>query len=118
MQEQVISFETSKLAKEKGFPDIDCTRYYVVGGVIVSANWVDIYEPKEYYPIVAQSLLQKWIRDSHAIHIELEWYEDSSYEGWLVSDIFKDDVEYAECNVKTYEECLEICLLNALYYIK
>lgn len=121
MKEQCISFETSKLAKEKGFPDYECTRYYLADGSIVSANWVDIYEPKEYYPIVSQSLLQKWLRDEHKLHIEVQWYDDDEFAGFLVGKNFEsNEYTYDSSDAKSmvYEEVIDKCLLMGLSEIK
>lgn len=64
MEEQLISFKTAKLAKEKGFDIATIHRYdefgQIVEGMVFSNR--EIYAP-------TQSLLQKWLREKHKIHI-------------------------------------------------
>ena len=80
MEEQLISFETAKLAKEKGFY-IDCEHGFRInedGDVEFYECWhlhlSDHYEKhiKEtdfLYGCPTQSLLQKWLREVHNIHV-------------------------------------------------
>jgi hypothetical protein len=90
MQEQLITFETAKLAKEKGFKfDVDLDDYVVNGGLMFfgknykdpnyilplnllfwetspnTQQWIDI---DVHCP--TQSLLQKWLREVHNIDVE------------------------------------------------
>ena len=71
MKEELISFETAKLAKEKGF-DIDCGKgYYLTGGNRVNGFREIInykYDPQFYWR-PTQSLLQKWLREEKRLHI-------------------------------------------------
>lgn len=91
MEEQLITFETAKLAKEKGFniPQnkmysygkdmfeyIDKVRFY--DGIKYECsetpyNWNDDKSPTstKYFSAPTQSLLQKWLREKHGIHIVL-----------------------------------------------
>ena len=79
MKEQLISFETAKLAKEKGFPTLNHIRtsYYnhlgeLNGDVIeLIKSQVRKQDTKPFDIITAptQSLLQKWLRDIHGWHI-------------------------------------------------
>jgi hypothetical protein len=98
MKEQLITFETAKLAKEKGFnvpTFVHYTEYLVnkideeypngggpfsmTKGEIVLSNSYHKNNDKNgdfsnenYYSCAAstQSLLQKWIREKHDIHVE------------------------------------------------
>lgn len=72
MEEQLISFETAKLAKEKGF-DINDTKYIHYKSKIHephtlfprnSAAMAD-GDIKEYYSAPTQSLLQRWLREKN-----------------------------------------------------
>jgi len=96
MTEELISFETAKLAKDKGFPqDVFNTPWYNRFGTECGRTDIDeggdyLYygsgaytsEPKrkvskeEYYKYTSikfkaptQSLLQKWLREKYDIHI-------------------------------------------------
>src|SRR5690349_55524 len=81
MKEQSISLTTAKLAKNKKF-------YFDTGGKFENRESI-IYTPgiteKEYFAsplynsnnhevfvIVPQSILQKWLRENHKIHIIVE----------------------------------------------
>ena len=71
IEEQYVSFETAKLAKEKGF-DIP-TRYGFserrsLVRVDTSDNW---NQDKELYSRPTQSLLARWLRDKHKLFIEI-----------------------------------------------
>ena len=60
-----------------------------------------------------QSLLQKWFRDVHKIHIQINWYADGTYKASLISDVFEDE-ENDVSFFNTFEECLEDALFEAL----
>jgi hypothetical protein len=113
MTDQLISFETAKLAKEKsfnedmchcgGFPDCICT---------------------DLRP--TQSLLQKWLREVHHYHVIAEPYPHSDgFLRWncLVNNLRKTTnncfLNYAIMSPfkGTYEEALEIGLQEALKLI-
>lgn len=71
IEEQYVSFETTKLAKEKGF-DIP-TRYGFserrsLVRVDTSDNW---NQYKELYSRPTQSLLARWLREKHKLFIEV-----------------------------------------------
>ena len=74
MEEQLISFETAKLAKEKGFN----LETYIKLDEDNPKNLNSNYNPKEYQPWyldISQSLLQKWLREVHNIHINIRYEE-------------------------------------------
>lgn len=113
MEEQLISFETAKLAKEKGF-DIHCRFYY-------DEEMLNVYE-NEDFPYNSwggslfaptQSLLQKWLREIHNIDIVLDHAVST---GWYYRVYFKN-MNWST-PFKKYEEALEQGLLEALKLIK
>lgn len=78
MVDQLISFETAKLAKEKGF--ISKSPYYQID----DADEIDLVDMKgfplhsndqegDYYEAPTQSLLQKWLWEKHGIFIEIQF---------------------------------------------
>ena len=149
MEEQLVSSETAKLAKEKGFNEptkgfvepyhhdvlefIDDICIYIYSGY---------YPQKDYHKILdngwflapTQSLLQKWIREKHDIHIELRLnMTDCTLNNYFVvlkkiglkskteggtltwkSDVLKDYDSF----MNSYEDALEIGLQEALKLIK
>ncbi len=138
MKEQIVSFELAKLAKEKGF-NIESDKYYCivpieeqkVGDVVLEEEtYTHIAMGKgeaawfRYAPITSQTLLQKWLREEHNIHIVI----DVAYNGKGILEGYthvvygnatkKMDVLLAYIQepwfVDTYEEALEVGLEEAL----
>ena len=146
MEEQLISFETAKLAKEKGL--LKCEEYFYTeeDGLcsidgdgeflnIFNSNleqidyrydcngdfWYDeendeFYEPEKYLAIT-QSLLQKWLRENYQLHITIY---SASQESWMYR-ITRPHQELHEGlydeDFENYEECLEHALQEALKLI-
>lgn len=136
MQEQLISFETAKLAKEKGFNIKTLFAYNLLG---VTNNSFKIHRKKDFDEFSntfcftpTQSLLQKWLREEHEIHIEISYGKDKT-NVWFNPNIYSlikpqdgDDLDcyndsYAELvelnQYDSYEEALEAGLLEALKLI-
>ena len=128
MEEQLISFETAKLAKEKGFDFI-----YIIDNELTK------------HSLITQSLLAKWLREVHNIIVDVSLdflnshtkesikysptfytYSNNKKRFWIYTDYINSD----ECtkkmqeempifqNYSTYEEALEIGLQEALKLIK
>ncbi len=121
MKEQLISFDTAKLAKEKGFEYMkancygDNMCYQLPEGDLINAlrgNTVT-----GYILAPTQSLLQRWLREVHNIILyvapissttdinNIKWL-------WCIYTIDTSD------RFNTYEEALEQGLINALKTIK
>jgi rubrerythrin len=141
MKEDLISFKTAKLAKEKGF-DWGCQDCYSDRGYLYSNGWCerldDWFEDQDffnseieekqasekYYTRPTQSLLQKWLREEHKINVEVTWM----CEKWFcdVYDLKTPMPNKSMCKslfnekegFKTYEEALEKGLLEGLKSIK
>ena len=102
MEEQLISFETAKLAKEKGCDLESCT----CGGYP---------ECICYDKRISQSLLAKWLREKHNIHLIA--YKNINIDGYDWCYITTDGITNIN-SYKTYEEAYEIGLYQALKLIK
>ena len=119
MQDELVSFETAKLAKEKGF-DYSVRDYYDLvfkheGDYPHLENY---NEQNDKVSIPTQSLLQRWLREKHNIHIGINIDVNNLFE---TNIIFNDICEYYGENdqgFKTYEESLEVGLKEALKLIK
>lgn len=114
MIEQIINLETAKLAKERGFVDIK------------NSNTLPHFS--------TQSLLQKWLREIHGIHIVLIPTITSSWTYKIITVTSKRDDEvilgiksvsdlppYKKVcgyDFSTYEEALEVGLVEGLKLIK
>ena len=106
MDEQLISFETSKLAKEKGCNLENCT----CGGYPEC-----ICSDKR----ISQSLLAKWLREKHDIDVIINTYrnQNQKYYKYFISEKSKNLIKSEEY-YDTYEEAYEIGLQEALKLIK
>lgn len=130
MKDQKITFETAKLAKEKGFDwntYSDCWVKTMDDEIIHNSERRNIAEHDRvevvYYE-PTQSLLQKWLRDVHNINISIlirPFVKDivtyipflNLYTG-QGSRVHSDDPDISS----TYEEALEIGLQQGLKLIK
>lgn len=90
MRDKLITFETAKLAKEKGF------------------DTPFIFAP-------SQSYLQQWLREKHNIEIAVQWF-DKCYIKAVNKKPFKANTYKVE-GFQSYEEALEIALVEALNLI-
>lgn len=124
MKEQLINFETAQIAKSKGF-NIETMDYYNKFKVLnngsprpsnLPLNWnASSYEDTS---APTQSLLQKWLRETHNIHIGV-WY--SKADGKYNSHSYHATEGERESEVSylgTYEEALERGLQDALNLIE
>lgn len=138
MTDQLISFNTAKLLKEKGFGGKDCTTDYSYQ-YHPDINKYSLYKipennksafngtkgimkgGKEGYSAISQSLLQKWLREKYHLHIHIA---DLGFEMWsfMIVKLHIDGTQgkggdLGKKNYKTYEEALEIGLQEALKLI-
>ena len=112
MKEKIITFETAKLAKEKGFNEICEYGYFDRDDEIIldisdhnNSDNLDISAP-------TQALLQKWLREIHGIIISINYnHEIKKYCATIEETYY---YEFAYDWYLTYEEALEKGLLAAL----
>jgi len=129
MTEELISFSTAKLAKEKGLPVFEYmgwkTKFYHPRTKNMFAygrtGRVDI---NTMYYAPTQSLLQKWLREKYKIHLRITqcFFHNLDTMGFQVETEYmgignkpKYDTHHAP--FKTYEEALEAGLIEALKLI-
>jgi hypothetical protein len=123
MEEQLITFETAKLAKEKGF-DIKVETFYMgdseenfLHNAGKKDNWnnhkclLNESELSNDYSAPTQSLLQKWFREEHGIDVYCMPVGDDSYK-W-----YNNIASHNPVLTGTYEEALEVGLQEALKLI-
>ena len=124
MEEQLITFGTAKLAKEKGF-DVELHLYYSVsvnsGDIISSDNIhkanLNLYDDVWSRP--TQSLLQKWLREEYIIDINITRVgSDFPYYLQITQYGNKCDILGFDEYFIIYEEALEKGLQEALKLIK
>lgn len=132
MKDQLVSFETAKLAKEIGF-DEKCLYHYRTGksigtkaGELFNETFIsnacsnsDWKEGACTAP--TQSLLQRWLREEHKIVITISHWIEQPVNGKIYSDCYDYNFHqlYHETIIyKTYEEALEEGLQEGLKLIK
>jgi len=126
MTDQLISFETAKLAKEKGFVNGSICDYRNnhLSDIHILNNEITLHTnnfvQRFVYEAPTQSLLQKWLREIHDIHMFLHPYSDKTFACDIVDNTYKTS-KYIR-NIKslrynTYEEALEQGLIEALKLI-
>ena len=123
MKEQLITFETAKLAKEMGFQSYT-SFYYSEDGEIKGTKMGMHGNPNAYGGISAptQSLLQKWLREVHEINLFMStWGYNNEF--YHVEDIIKG-LGFSSTIIgnggkgsTNYEEALEQGLVVALKLI-
>ena len=128
MEEQLISLETAKLAKEKGLPqdnfyfeDYEArVPFYGLDNELNKGDEDRFGQCKS----ISQSLLSKWLREVHNIHFEIKPIFDvkdnlKPYHISVIKNPSGKDFEYEIVgSLDTYEEALEIGLQEALKLIK
>lgn len=125
MEEQLISFETAKLAKEKGFDEKVRAVFRVWHEVAQERKYQDrAYnyngadwdgDKEQFYSRPTQSLLQKWLREKHELHLVVDHSKKGHYEVRL-SDNSDNSIstELFGESFPSYEEALEAGLIVAL----
>ena len=77
MEEKLITFDTAKLAKEKGFNE-PC-KWYMKDGIDLSeSNETNDFLFEGYLSAPSQSLLHKWLREKHYLTVRVH----RDYDGW------------------------------------
>jgi hypothetical protein len=127
MQEELVSFETAKLAKEKGFILSHPLYLYDENGKIINlkksfdlARQTFILDSKTTLA-PTQSLLQKWLREVYNTHLMVEPFYNEQKVLVYGLDIITERIEeetIVEKGFKTYEEALEVGLQEALKLIE
>lgn len=125
MDDQLITIETAILSREKGF-DIPTTECFDISvpephtvSTTVKINWNS--KDDELYSRPTQSLLNRWLRKNHKIHVKIsEWELEKWYfyirdgRGEVVKElrIILDEWEFS-----SYEDALEAGLKEGLKII-
>lgn len=109
MTEELVTLETAKLLKEKGF----LQRKYLID---VST----LHNCYKYLSVPPQSVVQRWLRETKDLHIEISYM----YENYWIYDILTipnhDLVGLSDrpiIHYKSYEEALEAGIQEALKLI-
>lgn len=109
MEDQLISHETAVLAIKVGIEKDIWIEYDEIQGT------TDSFESIHHQ--ITQSLLQRWLREEHNIHINCMFSNREDINGYFYGII--ESKESEDCKVyETYEEALEVGLQEALKLIK
>ena len=136
MQEERITFETAKIAKEKGFGnqvrEDGSDKLFFPKAVpydqCFNMNTGKLITPKTYNPknphalAPTQSLLQKWLRDVHGEDVFViksvdRYYPVNNTEGLSIKDMAHLMTVLKWESYSTYEEALEKILFETLKQI-
>ena len=109
MTEELVTLETAKLLKEKGFLQ---RKYFI--------NVSTLHNCYKYLSVPPQSVVQRWLRETKDLHIEISYM----YENYWIYDILTipnhDLVGLPDrpiIHYKSYEEALEAGIQEALKLI-
>lgn len=136
MEEQLVSFEVAKLAKEKGFNEKCSHSYKQVSPIELYQHqdkkytnsfqkvWVDVQRKNtdmlnanEFRcSAPTQSLLQKWLREEYKIDLDSCTTFSRKY-SFMIYKGAKPYPDYIIDDFDSYEEALETALLEALKLI-
>lgn len=140
MKDELVTFETAKLAKEKGF-ESKCNGYYyhiedehnlITNSLLCAKNYNDpVITTERYSSAPTQSLLQRWLREEHNISVDITTdaftndtdntyvYQCVVWEGVIDKEIMLSKINLShEFYEDTYEQALETGLFEALKLIK
>jgi hypothetical protein len=129
MKNELITFETAKLAKKKGYISEATWNTRLVYNLIDGAVFaVQQRTPENACEKCEQSLLQRWLREVHncIVEVTFEKLEDLNKLDWICTvDYYKpdfsnltDEADYISDYYDTYEQALEAGLYEALKLIK
>lgn len=124
MKEQLISFETAKLAKEKGYNEIAYNVYHGEGYLNEAEdNDFELFTNGSLYTVApTQSLLQKWLREMHGIHILMSLAVPTLQHRSVIYQVKGGKVitvmDFTATDNENYEEVLEVGLQEALKLIQ
>ncbi len=96
MEEALISFETAKLAKEKGFGKTLDTIFPYCYKIISLTEYVKELNSQNNtisnrISAPTQSIIQKWLRLKHLVDIVID-VVDNSREGYYTLEVLKSDI--------------------------
>jgi len=123
MKDVLITSKTAKLAKKKGFDfsniEIrDSNTLVVADNVKARLDYFDDMEEANLVKLPTQSLLQRWLRDIHNIHVNLNYIELSNYNYQITYFTTSKHELYGNGLQLAYEKALEVGLQEALKLIK
>lgn len=126
MNEQLISFETAKLTKEKGFnwEVVNYIKLSTISNPLIEDECkpqnINSLQCNTIFSRPTQSLLQKWLRDKHKIILIIGYqyeYDSTPYSYWIYKEGQSSPINQWVDDLETYEQALELGLQEALKLI-
>ncbi len=136
MEDQLITFETAKLAKEKGFNELvthffyNDTKFHTPSTYLEKSDSslkLDFFEDlmsnfnksNDYISAPTQSLLQKWLREVYNIEIEINCFTEQPMNNEIWEKAYQVFVNWEAKHpyYNKYEEALEKGLIEGLILI-
>ena len=122
MEENYISFHTSKLLYSLDRDAFVIPQYYNEEGKPYTVSLVVrrlTQNNNTYYPRIRQSLLHKWLRERHDIHVIPYVMTTDSKKYGVESVMAKsgDRIYVSDSHFSRYEDALEIGLQESMNYI-
>lgn len=127
--EELVTFETATLAKDKGFKMVATTYEYGIDGEIGHRNYIPHdYNIRGLVSAPTQAILQRWLRNEYKIYVlpsPTSSTKDGAVSKWFFTlnqdhPSANKEIYYFESETigKTYEEALEEGLKEGLKLIK
>lgn len=129
MQDQLIEFNTAKLAKEKGF-NVHCKNIYDVAGQLWINEDFPYNSANDSLFAPTQSLLQRWLREVHQLSVCVDFRKTKTFKVRGINSVYYDVMIYRLSGgdayklhkmneiSDNYETALEKGLFEALSLIK
>lgn len=126
MTDQLVTFETAKLAKEKGFGEVSSAVYNYKGRLDEMYADEKLVKGRDIYLAPTQTLLQRWLREKCNIAVFVSSKTKSGGEnlyiphGRTIPDTIKNGIIYDVISYEPrseYERALEEALQQALNLI-
>ena len=119
MEDTLIKYNTAVLAKEKGFGE-NCNAWYFIDSELIIEKCSHDQFGIGGFLAPTQSLLAKWLREKHGIHVEVTFdaWNNEKYEVSICQKGNKDLDFDVMGNFDTFEQAYEKGLQEALKLIK
>tara|TARA_R110000822_G_scaffold308560_1_gene436650 strand:+ start:112 stop:471 length:360 start_codon:yes stop_codon:yes gene_type:complete len=119
MKDELVTFDTAKLAKEKGFDEIVYGRYMFNPNQLESSEKAHKNTWDEnYLAAPTQSLLQRWLRDEKNLWVGVDHYKNRTYTAHISDECDNSKSDELFGNIYySYEQALENGLQEALKLI-
>lgn len=120
MEDTLVGPEVAKLAKEKGFNAICRHAYKDNNNIPINFDNGCCYDIlSEHYTICpTQSLLQKWLREVHNIKVTVLPSYRKGFNKYFIEILNTNKFKQLDSYYETYEEALEVGLIEGLKEIK